>query len=292
MQPLVLLEFANAVCPNEIGTNCFWRRRIIKTEKTEFLAVNGKRLEIAWHGPLPEEAPTLIFLHEGLGCVGMWRDFPGQLSRATGCGALVYSRLGYGKSDPCELPLPLTFMHNEGLDVLPELIKNAGIREYILIGHSDGASISLIYAGSSPLEKLHAIIAEAPHVICEEKTVSRIREAKVNYEHKDLREKLKKYHGDNVDCAFYGWNASWLDPDFINWNIEEYVPHIKAPVLLIQGRDDEYGTLEHIKRIRQQLPAESLVLDDCKHSPHRDQPKATLRAMTEFIARVLKKDYN
>jgi pimeloyl-ACP methyl ester carboxylesterase len=237
---------------------------------------------------LPDTAPTLIFLHEGLGCVEMWRDFPEKLSLATGCGALVYSRLGYGKSDPCKLPLPLTFMHDEGLEVLPELIRKAGIREYILVGHSDGASIALIYAGSAPAKKLYAIIAEAPHVFCEEKTVRQIREAKENYERRGLREKLIKYHGDNVDCAFYGWSESWLNPDFMNWNIEEHVPGITVPMLLIQGKDDEYGTIEHIKRIKQKVAAESLILDGCKHVPHYDQPEATLHAMTDFIALVLK----
>jgi pimeloyl-ACP methyl ester carboxylesterase len=217
----------------------------------------------------------------------MWHDFPEKLSLATGCGALVYSRLGYGKSDPCKLPVPLTFMHYEGLEVLPELIKKAVIRQYILVGHSDGASIALIYAGSTPAEKLLAIIAEAPHVLCEEKTVRQIREAKENYERRGLREKLIKYHGDNVDCAFYGWNQSWLHPDFINWNIEEYVRGIKVPMLLIQGKNDEYGTKKHIKRIKQKVTAESLLLADCMHSPHHDQPEATLHAMTDFIARVL-----
>lgn len=255
-----------------------------------FIAVRGMRLETAWYGPSPDDAPTLIFLHEGVGCVGMWHDFPAKVAEATGLGVLVYSRQGYGRSDTCNLPFPLTFMHHEGLDVLPELITAAGICEHILIGHSDGASISLIYAGGTQAENLRGVIVEAPHVFCEDKTVRHIREAKTNYEQGDLRNRLREYHGDNVDCAFYGWNSAWLDPDFEKWNIEEYLPGMKVPVLSIQGAEDEYGTLEHARRIEAKAGAgaRTLVLPHCGHSPHKDRSEASLRAMVDFVSKALK----
>jgi pimeloyl-ACP methyl ester carboxylesterase len=219
----------------------------------------------------------------------MWHDFPAKVAEATDLRVLVYSRQGYGRSDKCNLPLPLTFMHHEGLDVLPELIKAAGIHEHILIGHSDGASISLIYGGGYPDENLRGIIVESPHVFCEDKTVQQIHKAKINYEQGNLRSKLTKYHGENVDCAFYGWNTAWLDPEFKKWNIEEYLPGINVPILTIQGTDDEYGTMEHAQRIEAKAGAgaRTLVLTNCGHSPHKDKSDATLTAMTDFILQHL-----
>jgi pimeloyl-ACP methyl ester carboxylesterase len=257
--------------------------------QNKHLIVDGKRLEIAWHGPSPEEAPTLVFLHEGLGCVAMWRDFPAKLSATTGCGALVYSRLGYGRSEPCALPRPVRFMHDEGLQVLPKLLEVAAIRECILIGHSDGGSIAIVYAGGTAAPFVRGLITEAAHVFCEAKTVRSIQKARENYEQEDLRRKLEKYHGDNVDCAFWGWNGAWLHPDFINWNLEEYLPGIKVPMLVIQGEDDEYGTSAQVEAIARQAGAgaEVLMLPDCGHSPHRDQSTATFQAMTDFISRLL-----
>ncbi len=259
------------------------------TKKANYLTIETNNLEITWHGPTPEEAPTLVFLHEGLGCVAMWNDFPARLGQATGCGVLVYSRLGYGKSDPCSLPRPLDFMHEEGLNVLPEILNKLKIKDCVLIGHSDGGSISIIYAGGTPALPLRGLITEAAHVFCENITVNSIQKAKVNYEQSDLREKLKKYHGNNVDCAFMGWNTAWLDPDFIHWNIEEYLPGIKVPFLCIQGEDDEYGTLNQVKSIESKasIHVETLILPECKHSPHRDQREATLQAMSDFILRIL-----
>lgn len=254
-----------------------------------YLTIGKNKLEIQWYGPASEKAPTLVFLHEGLGCVSMWNDFPEQLGKATGCGVMVYSRLGYGKSDPCTLPRPLTFMHEEGLQVLPEIITSLKIKDCILIGHSDGGSISIIYAGGTPAFPLRGLITEAAHVFCEDITISSIRKAKLNYEKGNLREKLKKYHGSNVDCAFMGWNMAWLDPDFTHWNIEEYLPDIKVPMLCIQGEDDEYGTLDQIRSIQKNAVGhiETLILPDCRHSPHRDQREKTLQAMTVFISKLL-----
>jgi pimeloyl-ACP methyl ester carboxylesterase len=255
----------------------------------DYLIVDGKRLEIAWHGPAPEEAPTLVFLHEGLGCVALWRDFPAKLAAATGCGALVYSRLGYGRSDPCVLPRPVRFMHDEGLHVLPALLALVGVRECVLIGHSDGGSIALIYAGGTSAAPLHGVIAEAPHVFCEEISVRSIRKAREVYEMGTLRQKLEPYHGANTDCAFLGWNETWLHPDFATWNLEEYLPRIMVPVLVLQGENDEYGTSAQVEAIARQAGAgaEVLLLPDCGHAPHRQQEAKTFQAMAGFISRVL-----
>ena len=257
-------------------------------ESAAYIKVAGKQLEIAWHGPPPEDAPTLVFLHEGLGCIAMWRDFPLELAEATGCGTLVYSRLGYGRSEPCSLPRSLRYMHQEGSAVLPELIKATGIRRCILIGHSDGGSIAIIYAGGTPAEPLCGLITEAAHVFCEEISVRSIQQAKMSYLHGDLRKKLKKYHGPNTDCAFWGWNGAWLHPDFIHWNIEEYLPGIKVPMLVIQGQNDEYGTGAQVEAIVRQAGSDAKVvtLSDCGHSPHVDQKTKTFNAMKRFILRT------
>lgn len=257
-------------------------------ESTDYLAIDGRRLEIAWHGPAPGEAPTLVFLHEGLGCVAMWRDFPAKLAAMTGCGALVYSRFGYGRSDACTLPRPVRFMHDEALRVLPRLLAAIGVRECVLIGHSDGGSIALIYAGGTAAEPLRGVIAEAPHVFCEEMTVRAIRRAKERYERGDLRQRLLKYHGANTDCAFYGWSDTWLQADFLQWNIEAYLPAITVPILVIQGESDEYGTAAQVDAIARQAggPVKVMLVPQCGHAPHRQHEALTLQAMARFIARI------
>ena len=253
--------------------------------------MNGRRLEVTRYGPPPDKAPTLVFLHEGLGCVAMWRDFPAKLAAATGCGALVYSRLGYGLSDPCNLPRPVRFMHDEGLLSLPDLIEAAGIRKCILIGHSDGGSIAIIYGGGTPAHPLHGLITEAAHVFCEEVTLDSIRKAKTQYLKGDLKAKLTKYHGTNTENAFWGWNDVWLHPDFIDWNIESYLSDIRVPILAIQGEDDQYGSLAQIDSITELAGAgtEKLILKNCRHSPHRQQEARTFNAMLSFISRVFGK---
>ena len=256
---------------------------------TDYLDVDGRRLEVAWHGPGPSEAPTLVFLHEGLGCVALWRDFPARLAAATGCGAFVYSRLGYGRSDPCELPRPIRFMHTEGLGVLPRVLAAAGIKECILIGHSDGGSIAIIYAGGTPAVPLRGLITEAAHVFCEQISVDSIEAAKRQFEKKDLRARLNKYHGDNTDCAFRGWNDVWLHADFMAWNIEEYLPGIKVPMLALQGADDQYGTIAQVEAIGRLTGqrTETRILSDCRHAPHAEQEAATFDAMQAFIQKIL-----
>lgn len=256
---------------------------------TDTLLVDRHKFEIAWHGPAPDAAPTLVFLHEGLGCVALWRDFPANLAAATGCGAFVYSRLGYGKSDPCELPRPIRFMHTEGRRVLPRVLAAAGIKDCILVGHSDGGSIAIVYAGGTPAVPLRGLITEAAHVFCEQLSVDSIRYAKKQYEKNDLREKLFKYHGANTECAFRGWNDVWLDPDFMRWNIEEYLPGIKVPMLSIQGADDQYGTAAQLAAIKEKTGSltQTLLLENCRHAPHAEQAQATFDAMRGFIRKLL-----
>jgi pimeloyl-ACP methyl ester carboxylesterase len=254
----------------------------------DFLVAGGHRLEVA---RLPSAHarpgyPPIIFLHEGLGSIALWRDFPQRVADVTGCEAIVYSRYGYGRSDPLTEKRAVRFMHDEALFVLPELLEALQVEAPILFGHSDGGSISLIHAGGMA-RTLTAAIVMAPHVMVEDISIKSIEQAKVAYETTDLRAKLAKFH-DSVDSAFWGWNDIWLDPAFRSWNIEEYLPRIRCPVLAMQGEDDEYGTMEQIDRIARQAPDVELVkLADCRHSPHRDQPDAVLAVVGEFVARVL-----
>lgn len=246
----------------------------------------GRRLEFTWHGPGPGDAPTLVFLHDGIGCAATWRDFPAALAKETGCGALAYSRVGYGGSDPVELPRPLTYMHDEGFVALPEILDAAGVRKAFLVGHSDGGSIALIHS-STPraFPRVRGLLLEAPHVFCEEATVHAIERARDEYLHGDLRARLARYHGRNVECAFWGWNQAWLDPGFRTWNIEDLLPAIAVPALVIQGEDDPYGTLHQVEAIESRCggPVRRCILDRCGHSPHRDQPERTLSSMAAFV---------
>ena len=259
------------------------------TLKKDFLNINGKRLEIARYDPKAAVNTTLVFLHEGLGCTALWRHFPARVAAVTGCRAFVYSRFGYGQSDPCSLPRPIRFMHDEGLRVLPKVLRAAGIDDYILIGHSDGGSIALIHAGDLASNGLRGVITEAAHVFCENVSIQSIRQAKMTFLNGGLRKRLEKYHGANTDNAFWGWNDVWLHPDFVHWNIESYLPAIQVPLLAIQGEDDQYGTQAQIETIVRQVGAETdtVILSDCGHSPHRDQEEAVLAALDVFIQRII-----
>ncbi|MGO8914588.1 MAG: alpha/beta fold hydrolase [Stellaceae bacterium] len=250
-----------------------------------FASAAGHRLEYE-RIPGKPGAPTLILLHEGLGSVALWRDFPAKLAQATGCPLVVYSRYGYGRSDPISAPHGPRYMHDEALVALPELRQALGLDDVILIGHSDGASIALIHAGSGRFP-VRALILEAPHVFVEEVSVNSIAEARDAYATTDLRQRLARYHAD-VDSAFRGWNDAWLDPAFRNWSIAEYLAGVTCPVLAIQGEGDEYGTLAQLAAIERGVKGNfaKLVLRHCRHSPHRDQENAVLEAMAEFIARV------
>jgi pimeloyl-ACP methyl ester carboxylesterase len=250
-----------------------------------FAHVGGHRLEYERIATAATNRPTLVLLHEGLGSVAMWRDFPGRLAHATGCNALFYSRHGYGNSDPLTAPRDVRYMHDEALVVLPALLDQIGIARPILVGHSDGGSIALIHAGAR-IRPVAAVVTLAAHVLVEDISVASIAAARIAYESTDLRAKLARHHAD-VDSAFRGWNDIWLHPDFRAWNIEEYLPGIACPVLAIQGEDDEYGTMEQMRRIGAQVRDVELVeLEDCRHSPHRDQPEAVQDAIRRFVDRV------
>jgi len=242
------------------------------------ITVRGKKIEAQQIGP--RGGPTLVFLHEGLGSVGLWRDFPRTLADATGLPAFVYSRAGYGESDAAPLPRSVRYMHEEA-ELLPEILAAAGIDDPVLVGHSDGASIAIIHAGSGG--KARALVLEAPHVFTEQMGLRSIANAREAYERGDLRQRLAKYHQD-VDAAFWGWNRPWLDPEFRDWNLEEFLPRIAAPVLVVQGEQDEYGTGKQIDAIRRGARSvEVLLLPRCGHSPHRDQPEAALRGIAAFV---------
>jgi pimeloyl-ACP methyl ester carboxylesterase len=253
------------------------------------VVADGKRLEAVAYGPPPEKAPTIVMLHEGLGCVALWRDFPAKLAAATGWGAFAYSRAGYGRSDSIDLPRPLDYMEREARFSLPTVLEAIRFQRGILLGHSDGASIAAIIAGERFDGRVKGLVLMAPHLFTEEPGLASIAEARRAYETGELRAKLAKYHAD-VDSAFWGWNLAWLDPGFKAWNIEDFVGRWRVPALLIQGADDQYGTLEQIRAIeaRSPAPVASLILDACRHSPQIDQPQATLEAAAGFCATLPK----
>ena len=258
-----------------------------------YLHAAGHELEYEWihpraraHGRPPDAMPALVFLHEGLGSVALWKNFPELVAEATDCSALVYSRYGYGKSDRLTQPRAVDYMHREALESLPELLGALSIRDPILIGHSDGASISIIHAGCGR-QQVRGLVLMAPHVFVEDITVAAIAQAKTAFETTDLAVKLGRYHEDAVG-AFRGWNDIWLHPDFRAWNIESCLPGITAPALLIQGEDDQYGTMAQVEALERQLggSVETVVLARCAHSPHLDQTSGTLEAIAQFVESV------
>jgi pimeloyl-ACP methyl ester carboxylesterase len=228
--------------------------------------------------------PTLVFLHEGLGSVELWRSFPDAVIARTGGQGVVYSRHGHGWSDPLEEPRTPDFMHREGLVVLPELLARLGVEKPILIGHSDGASIAIVHAGAG--HPVAGLVLLAPHVYVEDISMSGLDAAWERFETTDLVERMAKYHAD-PDATFRGWGDIWRSPEFQSWNIEESLEGITCPVLLIQGVQDEYGTGGQLESIARQVsgPVESLNLDDCGHSPHLDQPGAVVAAVSDFVRR-------
>jgi pimeloyl-ACP methyl ester carboxylesterase len=253
-----------------------------------FLDIGSQRLEYRMIGPRPDAAPTLVMLHEGLGCVGLWGDFPDTLQKATGCGVFVYSRAGYGKSSAVKLPRPLSYMHDEARETLPKLLDAIDFKRGLLIGHSDGASIAAIYAGSHQDHRIGGLTLIAPHFFTEDSGIAAIVEAKKTYETGDLRTRLARWHSD-VDNAFKGWNGAWLDPDFRKWDITEFLAYIRVPLQIVQGEDDQYGTVKQIAIAEQECycPVEVALLKGAKHSPQREAPEATLKAISDFVARVL-----
>jgi pimeloyl-ACP methyl ester carboxylesterase len=251
------------------------------------LDIDGVALEGRCFGPAPDSAPTVVLLHEGLGCAALWRDFPARLAAASGYGVFAWSRRGYGQSDPAVLPRPLDYMTREALDVLPKVLDAIGFRAGVLVGHSDGASIAAIHGGSVQDHRVRGLVLMAPHFFTEPMGLASIAKAREAYATGDLRARLGKYHKD-VDNAFRGWNDAWLDPAFKSWNIEEVIAYIRVPVLAIQGVDDQYGTRAQIAALETQSynPVDVAMLDACGHAPHVEQPDRTLALLVDYLERL------
>lgn len=247
--------------------------------------IDGGRLETLRFEARRPNLPTIVMLHEGLGSVAHWKDFPSQLAEETGASVFLYSRHGHGASDALEDTRSVSFMHHEAQIVLPEILREAGIERPVLLGHSDGASIAIIYAGTFP-DSPTGLILEAPHVFVEDISVASISQAREAYKQTDLPQRLAAYHA-NVDSMFWGWNNIWLDPKFRDWNIEPFLDAIRCPVLVLQGAQDEYGTIKQVESIQARIPsASALILENCKHAPHRDQRTATLSAVKQFLRTI------
>ncbi|WP_428538733.1 alpha/beta fold hydrolase [Rhodopila sp.] len=267
------------------------------------IRVAGGTLETGWWGPGPGEAATLVLLHEGLGSVALWRDVPALLAASTGWGVFAYSRFGYGDSTATALPRPMTYMHHEAEVVLPEVLRAAGIRRSVLLGHSDGGSIAAIYAGLSDAALGHAALSDAAlggaepallglvtiaaHFIVEDVNIASIRQIKADYDSGPLRRRLARYHRD-VDVAFRGWNDAWLDPRFREFEITERLRGIRVPILALQGADDPYGSVGqlHVFAANARAPIETRLIAGARHSPHLEAKDATLTAIAGFIAKL------
>jgi len=253
-----------------------------------FIAIGEAKLEYRLIGPSPEEAPTIVLLHEGLGSVSSWRDFPARLQEATGMGVFSYSRPGYGRSSSTPLPRPADYLHREALEVLPRALDAVGVREAVLFGHSDGASIATIYAGAKNDPRVRALALLAPHFMVEPVSIAGIEEARIAYEQHGLRGRLARHHA-HVDVAFYGWNDTWLREDFAALDLRAFVRNISAPVFMAQGEDDRYGTLAQLDVLNEhcRAPVESLILAGCGHAPHREKADELLGGFTSFLDRRL-----
>jgi pimeloyl-ACP methyl ester carboxylesterase len=259
---------------------------------TGFLDLPPLRLEYRMIGPRPnasDAAPTIVMLHEGLGSVGLWGSFPDEIAAATGAGVFVYSRSGYGRSRPGPMPRGTDFMHEEACTVLPRVLDAIGFQRGLLLGHSDGASIATIYAGSVQDHRVRGLVLIAPHFFIEEFGIAEIERANAAFASGELREKLKRWHAD-VDCAFRSWSEPWLHPDFRKWDITEALGYIRVPILIVQGEDDQYGTLKQIEAAQQECfcPVEAAVLPGVRHAPHREAPEQTLAVVTDFTNRLLR----
>ncbi|HVB69165.1 MAG TPA: alpha/beta hydrolase [Acetobacteraceae bacterium] len=251
------------------------------------ILLDGQRLETAWWGPAPTQTPTIVLLHEGLGCVALWRDVPALLEEATGCGVFAYSRFGYGQSDPRPLPWSLTYMQDEARDVLPRVLDAACISEAILVGHSDGASIAAIFAGEARDPRLRGIVLIAAHFFVEDLNIASIRQIRTEYAQGALRERLARYHR-NVDVAFHGWNDSWLHPRFRGFDITPSLPNIDVPILALQGAGDPYGTAAQLDALRRhaRAPLETALIPGARHAPHLEAKPATLDAIVRFVQAI------
>ena len=259
----------------------------MKLAPSGFLHIAGHDLEYRMIGPQPSERPAIVMLHEGLGSVALWGDFPDRLQASTGMGVFVYSRAGYGASSAVTLPRPLDYMSREALDVLPALLDAIGFRCGVLVGHSDGASIAAIYAGGKIDHRVRGVVLMAPHFVVEDVSVASIAAIKQTYETTDLRARLMRWHRD-VDNAFYGWNGAWLDPGFRRWDISEYLAYIRVPVAILQGEDDQYGTVRQIEIASEECycPVDVTLIPMVGHSPQREAAELTLATVSEFVRRL------
>ena len=250
-----------------------------------FVTIAGQRLETAWWGPAPEVAPTLVLLHEGLGSVGLWRDFPPALAAATGWGVFAWSRAGYGHSAPVTPPRPLSYMHDEAASGVAPVLDAAGVGPCVLLGHSDGASIAALYAATMTDPRLRGLILLAPHFVVEDICITGIAAARERYLHGELRARLARHH-DDVDGAFWGWNGAWLDPGFRAWDITAAARGIRLPTLVVQGEADPYGTAEQAAIAARTIPAPvtTVLLPGIGHAPHLEAAAATLAAVAGFVA--------
>ena len=240
-------------------------------------------------GPPPEAAPTLILLHQGLGCVEMWGDFPDRLQAATGFGVFAYSRMGYGQSSPAPLPRKLDFMHVEAKQTLPRVLDAIGFRSGILVGHSDGASIAAIYAGSVQDHRVQGLALMAPHFIVEDCTMNAIRTVRQAFDTTDLRERLGRWH-DDARATVHGWSDVWLQNDVSAWDLREDLAFIRVPILIVQGEHDDFGSVRQIEIAQEECycPVEAKLLPGIKHVPYREAPEVTLAAIADFADRLLR----
>lgn len=252
-----------------------------------WIEAGGKRLEAKSLGPPPGAAPTIVMLHEGLGCVALWKGFPEALAAATGCGVFVWSRAGYGASDPITPPRPVDYQTREAMDVLPDVLAAIGFREGVLLGHSDGATIAAEYTGGVADHRVRGLILMAPHFFMEEIGRTAIEAAREAFETGDLRDRLARRHAD-PDGAFRGWCEAWLSPGFLDWNVADCIDYFRVPTLAIQGRDDAYGTLAQIEEVeaRSYAPVDLEIIDGCGHAPHLEAPARTVAAIADFVARL------
>jgi pimeloyl-ACP methyl ester carboxylesterase len=256
-----------------------------------FLTVGDAKLEYRL-ASATDAPPAIVMLHEGLGSAALWGDFPDKLAVATGMTVLAYSRAGYGASSPVALPRPLSYMHDEANNVLPPLLDAIGFQRGLLLGHSDGASIAAIYAGSRQDHRVRGLTLIAPHFIVEDVGLAAIRDAKTAYESGDLKTRLTRWHR-NVDVAFYGWNGAWLDPGFRTWDISEALAYVRVPILVVQGENDQYGTIRQVEIAQEECycPVEIAMIAGAGHNPPRDRPEVTLNAIAGFANRVLKQHH-
>lgn len=260
----------------------------VKRQRFDLRAA-GRRLHAERLFPLRTVASsTVVFLHEGLGSIGQWRDFPAQLCALTGLPGLVYERWGFGGSEPLTGPRPKDYLHREAEDSLPDVLAACGISEPpILFGHSDGGSIALLFAAAYP-DRVRAVVSEAAHVFVEEIALAGIRAAGITYERGDLRKGLQRYHGANTDAMFRGWHDTWLRPDYRDWNIERELRQIVCPTLIVQGADDEYATRAQVDAIAAGISGstEILWLPGCAHAPHHQARETVLATTLRFVERV------